>query len=167
MVISTAMAHGPHVARFITFDILAESLGLQAPKSNPMTTSTFRRVLTSALMVAVLSFVLPACNKEKPTTVVITVKDADGSPVSDAYVKLYANPAVPLKPDLTRMLKEGMTKANGTVEFDYTDLYEQGQAGYVVMDILTFRDTMYAEGIIKVLEEETNEETLIMQEIPD
>jgi len=60
-----------------------------------------------------------------------------------------------------------MTKANGTVEFDYTGLYEQGQAGFAVLDILTFRDTMYAEGIIKILEEETNEETLIMEEIPD
>lgn len=132
-----------------------------------MTTSAFRRALTSALMAVLLAFVLSGCNKEKPTTVIITVKDADGAPVPDAYVKLFANPAVPLKPDLTRMMKEGMTKGNGTVEFDYTGLYEQGQAGYAVLDILTFRDTMYAEGIIKVLEEETNEETLFMQEIPD
>ncbi len=132
-----------------------------------MTTSTFRRVLTNALMVAGLAFVATGCNKEKPTTVVITVKDADGSPVPDAYVRLFANPLVPAKPDLTRLKKEGMTKANGTVEFDYTGLYEQGQAGFAVLDILTFRDTMYAEGIIKILEEETNEETLIMEEIPD
>ncbi len=132
-----------------------------------MTTSAFRRALTSALMAAVLAVVFSACNKEKPTTVVITVKDADGSPVPEAYVRLFANPAVPADPDLTRLKREGMTKGNGTVEFDYTGQYEQGQAGFAVLDILTFKDTMYAEGIIKILEEETNEETLIMEEIPD
>jgi len=44
---------------------------------------------------------------------------------------------------------------------------EQGQAGFAVLDILTFKDSTYAEGIIKVLEEETNEQTLIMEPIPD
>lgn len=132
-----------------------------------MTTSAFRRALTGALMATLLAVVSSACNKEKPTTVVITVKDASGSPVSDAYVRLFANPAVPASPDLSRLKREGMTKGNGTVEFDYTGQYEQGQAGFAVLDILTFKDTMYAEGIIKILEEETNEETLIMKEIPN
>jgi hypothetical protein len=37
------------------------------------------RVLTNALLVAALSVLgATACIKEKPTTVVITVKDADG-----------------------------------------------------------------------------------------
>lgn len=132
-----------------------------------MATFTLRGVLANALPIVALALGSTACNKEKPTTVIITVKEEDGTPVSDAYVRLFANPIPPLKPDLTRMLKEGMTGSNGTVEFDYTGLYEQGQAGYAVLDILTYRDTMYAEGIIKVLEEETNEETLFMQEIPD
>jgi hypothetical protein len=132
-----------------------------------MATSTFRRVLTNALMVAALSVGSTACNKEKPTTVVITVKDADGALVPDAYVKLFANPAVPQKPDLTRLLQEGTTKTNGTVEFDYTGLYEQGQAGFAVLDIYTEKDTMFAEGIIKILEEETNEQTLILERMPD
>lgn len=132
-----------------------------------MTTSAFRRALTSALMAALLAVAFSACNKEEPTTVVINVKDADGSPVPEAYVRLFANPAVPAQPDLSRLKREGMTGSDGSVEFDYTGQYEQGQAGFAVLDILTFKDTMYAEGIIKILEEENNEETLIMEEIPD
>lgn len=131
-----------------------------------MTSSTFRSVLTNALMVAVLGLGASACNKEKPTTVVITVKDADGSPVPEAYVRLFANPAVP-RADASRLMQEAMTKGNGTAEFDYTGYYEQGQAGFAVLDILTYKDSSYAEGIIKVLEEETNEETLVMEPIPD
>jgi len=139
----------------------------QGTKSNPMTTSAFRRALTSALMVAVLAVVLPACNKEKPTTVVITVKNANGSLAPGVAVRLFANPTVPLKPDLTRLLQEATTKSNGTVEFDYSGLFEQGQAGFAVLDILAEKDTMYAEGIIKILEEETNEQTLILERMPD
>lgn len=130
-----------------------------------MTTTTFRRALTSALTVALLAFVTAACNKEKSTTAVITVKDMDGDPVEGAYVKLYANPAVP-RAETSRLLKEGMTNGGGKVEFDYTGYYEQGQAGFAVLDILTFKDSTYAEGVIKILEEELNEETLIMQPIP-
>jgi hypothetical protein len=152
---------------FPIFGIPRKALDPQGTKSNPMTTSAFRRALTSVLMVTVLAVVFPACNKEKPTTVVITVKNADGSLAPGVAVRLFANPTVPLKPDLTRLLKEGTTKGNGTVEFDYSGLYEQGQAGFAVLDILAEKDTMYAEGIIKILEEETNEQTLILERMPD
>ena len=131
-----------------------------------MATSYFRS-LTHLMLVGLLAFGSTACNKEKPTTVVITVKDLEGHLVPDAYVKLFANPAVPQKPDLTRLLQEGQTKGNGTVEFDYSGLYEQGQAGFAVLDIYVEKDTLFAEGIIKVLEEETNEQTLILEEMPD
>ena len=149
------------------FGILRKALNREGTKSNPMTTSAFRRALTSTLMAFVLAVVFPACNKEKPTTVVITVKDVDGSLASGVVVRLFANPTVPLKPDLTRLLQEGTTKSNGSVEFDYSGLFEQGQAGFAVLDILAERDTMYAEGIIKILEEETNEQTLILERMPD
>lgn len=131
-----------------------------------MATSYFK-LLTRTLFVGLIAFGATACNKEKPTTVVITVKDADGQLVPEAFVKLFANPAVPQKPDLTRLLQEGQTKGNGTVEFDYSGLYEQGQAGFAVLDIYVEKDTLFAEGIIKVLEEETNEQTLILEEMPD
>lgn len=98
--------------------------------------------------------------------VIITVKDADGTPVPEAYVRLFANPAVP-RADASRLKQEAMTNGAGQAEFDYSGFYEQGQAGFAVLDILTFKDSLYAEGIIKVLEEETNEETLIMELIPD
>jgi hypothetical protein len=130
-----------------------------------MTMITFRSALTGALMVSLLAFGT-ACNKEKPTTVIITVKSADGVPVPEAYVRLFANPAVP-RADATRLKKEAMTNGAGKAEFDYSGFYEQGQAGFAVLDILTFKDSTYAEGIIKVLEEETNEETLFMRPIPN
>ena len=146
----------------LIFDILPEALSIKAIKSNPMTTTTFRRVLTNALMVLVFATVFAACNKEDPTTVVITVQDSTGRPAEQAYVRLFANPAVP-RADASRLMMEALTDAAGKAEFDYSGFYEQGQAGFAVLDILTFRDSTYAEGIIKVLEEETNEETLVLK----
>ena len=163
MVMVLAKANSKKCAHLLTFDILPKALFTKDPKSNPMTKITCRRVLTNALMVALLAFGA-SCNKEKPTTAIITVQDVDGKPVEGVTVRLFANPAVPLA-DATRLLKETLTSVNGKAEFDYTDFYEQGQAGFAVLDISAIKDTMFAEGIIKILEEETNEQTLVLEPV--
>jgi hypothetical protein len=126
-----------------------------------MPTIPIRRVLLNALVVALLAPLLPACNKEKPTKVVIIVKTAEGATVADAYVRLFANPPLPLG-DQTRLNKEGYTDGSGKATFDYSDFYEKGQSGFAVLDIYSSKDTLVGEGIIKILEEETNEETVFL-----
>lgn len=145
----------------ITFDI-PSLRPLRAAKSNPMRTTLIRRVLTNALMIAIIAPFIASCNKEEPTTAVITVKREDGTPVSDAYVRIFANPPLPLG-DPTRLNKEGYTDGSGQVTFDYTDFYEQGQSGFAVLDLYSTKDTLVGEGIIKILEEEKNEETVFLK----
>jgi len=115
------------------------------------------RLLTLVATAALIA----ACNKEKPTTAIITVQDEDGYVVPGAYVKLYANPTPPLG-DPTRLKQEKMTDSQGKATFDYTDFYKQGQAGFAVLDIVSFKDSAVGQGIIKILEEETNEETVVL-----
>lgn len=115
------------------------------------------RLLTLAVTAALFS----ACNKEKPTTAIITVKDEDGATIPGAHVKLYANPTFPTG-DPSRLMQEKTTDSQGKATFDYTDFYKQGQAGFAVLDIVSFRDSMVGQGIIKILEEETNEETVVL-----
>ena len=91
----------------------------------------------------------------------ISVKMEDGSKVAGAEVKLFANPAVPAG-DYTRLNKTAVTDLSGVAEFDYTDFYEQGQSGFAVLDIETTVDTLFGEGIVKILEEETSEETVFL-----
>ena len=132
----------------------------KAPKSKPMRRSTFRALLPlSALLLGWL--VLPACNKEKPTTAIVTITDEDGYPQAEAYVKLYANPVYPLG-DPSRLMQEKMTGSDGKAEFDYSGFYEQGQSGFAVLDIVSFKDSAVGEGIIKIVEEETSEETVVL-----
>jgi hypothetical protein len=121
---------------------------------------SFRLVAGTVALVASV-FVLDSCNKVEPTKAIITVVDEDSHPVAGAYVKLFANPTYPLG-DPSRLLKEGNTDAAGIIVFDYSDFYKQGQAGFAVLDIFASYDTLAAEGIIKILEEEENEETVVL-----
>ena len=126
-----------------------------------MTTSTFRRALTSVLALAFMAVMFPSCTPEDPTKAIIIVKMEDGTVVPDAFVKLYADPEFPLG-DPNRLTKETYTNASGVAEFDYTDYYEQGQSGFAVLDILCTWDTLVGEGIIKIEEEETAEEIVFI-----
>ena len=120
-----------------------------------------RKVLLCSLVAMILIPVATSCNKEKDTVAIITVVDTGGRPVDSAYVKLFANLAYPIG-DPSRLLREGLTDGSGQVEFDYTDQYKQGQAGFAVLDIVSFKDSAVGEGIIKILEEETNEESITL-----
>ncbi len=116
-----------------------------------------RNVIVRSLTLVAVALLFVQCNKEKPTKALITVTDSLGAVVPGAYVKLWANPSFPIG-DPSRLNKEGYTNSSGVAEFDYTEEYKQGQAGFAVLDILASSgDTLAAEGIIKILEEETNE----------
>ncbi|MCB0791149.1 MAG: hypothetical protein H6595_06100 [Flavobacteriales bacterium] len=125
-----------------------------------MTRSPFRAATVMAVLLGGW-ILLPSCNKEKPTKAIITIEDEDGHIVPEAYVKLYANPTYPLG-DPSRLTQEMLTGSDGKAEFDYSGFYEQGQAGFAVLDIVSFKDSMVGEGIIKIVEEETNEETVTL-----
>ena len=129
-----------------------------------MVLSTAHRILFNALLVVLLSGVLSACTKEKDTTAQITVKRQDGTTVAGATVRLFANPSFPLG-DPSRLNKEKVTNGSGQAEFDYTEFYEQGQSGFAVLDILCTVDTLVAEGIIKIVEEEINYETVVLMPV--
>lgn len=124
-------------------------------------TAPVRHALASVLAMAVLAVLLPSCTKEEPTVARVIVKKEDGTLVSNAVVKLFANPQYPLG-DPNRLTKETNTGVDGIAEFDYSEFYEQGQSGFAVLDILCTIDTLVGEGIIKIIEEETSEETVVV-----
>ena len=114
------------------------------------------------MVLAVVAVLFPACNKKEPTKATITVKMEDGTVVQGALVKLYADPAYPLA-DPHRLDMETTTDAAGQAAFDYSDFYKKGQSGFAVLDILCTYDTLVGEGIIKIEEEEHNDETVILK----
>ncbi|MFT3884492.1 MAG: hypothetical protein QM724_03405 [Flavobacteriales bacterium] len=124
-----------------------------------------RQALVHLLGLAAILALAPACNKEKDTTATITVQTANGTRVEGAHVKLFADPHPPQQSDYSRLNKEGVTDSKGQVRFDYTDLYKRGQAGLGVLSILSTKDSTAGEGVIKIVEEEANEETVTLVHI--
>lgn len=111
-----------------------------------------------------LAFVFSSCDKEEDTIALISVVDVEGEPVEQVLVRLFPEPSSSsaqegnLIPDV-----EQFTDARGQATFDFSEYYEQGQAGFAVLNIEATKDTVFIEGIIKIDPEVVNEETLIFQ----
>ncbi len=104
-----------------------------------------------------------SCKKESPTTARITVLDTGGLVFPNAMVRLYPTPST-TDPHGEILIDDTLyTGPDGDCIFDYTDMFNLGQAGFTVLDIeVTSGDSMLGEGIIKIVEEETTEDTVII-----
>jgi hypothetical protein len=56
-----------------------------------------------------------------------------------------------------------LTNSDGKAVFNFNDVYQLGQAGVAILNIEATLNTAIGEGIIKVEEETTSEETVFIQ----
>ena len=116
--------------------------------------------------VGVLTMLLfiTSCYKVENTTATITITDKNGVALSGTVVRVFPNPTEPANPpaELNQSLDETkVTDSQGKVYFDYTDYYQRGQVGLFVLNIeATSGDTIMIPGIIKVVEQVDNIETV-------
>lgn len=113
----------------------------------------------------VSSLVFTGCRKKKETVAKIYVKDAANQPVSGAAVTLDVPPSSPnpsqtVNSDLFPM--NTTTNSAGEAVFNFDEVYQLGQAGVVVADIKVSAGAGTGQGVIKVEEEKTNEETIFI-----
>jgi len=107
---------------------------------------------------------LNGCNEIEDTVAVVYVQNTLGAPVQGAEVRLYAVGSVDqtfigeLRFDTTQV-----TNAAGSVSFNFSEYYKQGQAGFAVLDIEATKGSLTGIGIIKIEEELLNEQTVIME----
>lgn len=117
-----------------------------------------------ALGLAFLSVISLSCRKDDPTVVVITVIDSISQKVSNATVRLYGRTTDSSKNETdVRFDSIQLTDANGQVRYDLSNFTKPGQAGFVVLDIDAFKDDLIGVGIVNVLEEKTNNQTVRIQ----
>jgi hypothetical protein len=119
-------------------------------------------VIPVALLGLTLAFT--ACEKEKDTIATITVKSEGGDIIPGALVRLYAigSPDVPQISEI-RFDTTAYTNGSGKVSFNFSEYYKAGQAGFAVLDIEASKGDLYGTGIIKIEEEETNEELVTVE----
>ena len=110
---------------------------------------------------------LQSCRKEQPTVAKIRVVDTSGSVYPNAMVRLYPTPSI-VNHGAILIDDTLWTDIDGYATFDYTDMFNLGQAGFTVLDIeVRSSDTavvpLYGTGIIKIVEETISEETVVLQ----
>lgn len=105
---------------------------------------------------------LASCEKEDPTVAKILVVDTAGEPVSNASVRLYGTSTTspPRSPIIDSTI---YTNGMGYATIDYSNSFNLGQAGVFVLNIDVQKDLLLGTGIIKVEQEKTNEEKVIVQ----
>ncbi len=127
---------------------------------------TGRIIALFALSASLL--MLTSCNKEEDTLAEIKVITQSGAPVIGAQVRIFAQGTV----DQTevgeiRFDQTDFTNSSGVVTFDFTEDYKQGQSGFAVLNLEITKEfpdsTAFLEGIMKIVEEETNRKTFIIE----
>jgi len=129
-----------------------------------MKSMTPLRALGCLVLIVLGSMALSSCNEIEDTVAVVYVQNSLGAPVQGAEVRLFAVGSVDqtfigeLRFDTTQV-----TNAAGSVSFNFSEYYKQGQAGFAVLDIEATKGSLTGIGIIKIEEEMTNEQTVIME----
>jgi hypothetical protein len=122
------------------------------------------KFMMGGIFAGLMVIAISGCKKDQQTIATITVVNADGEAVPGASVRLSAvSSQTPPPPQDVRFDTTQVTNGTGKVSFDFTDYYEEGQAGFAVLDIEASKGSLEGEGIIKIEEMKTNEETVVIE----
>ena len=103
-------------------------------------------------------FISHSCYKPKSTIATITVlNDSNNSPVSGATVRLFYDD--PTGINTSKINEQNTTSDEGVVNFDFSEYYKDGQAGFAVLDIEV--NNVFV-GVIQVEERATTEKTIYL-----
>jgi hypothetical protein len=119
-------------------------------------------VTTSLTLFLASIVVFSSCRTKGDTIARITVRDTANMLVPNARVILYGTSTTdPIQPVVRR--DTAFTNSSGVAVFNYNDIYQLGQAGFAVLDIIVRKNDMTGSGIIKVEEEKENTQTVFIQ----
>ena len=121
-----------------------------------------RSILTLAIGAAIIS--IGSCRKKEDTIAKITVLDQSNNRVSGATVELIGESTMGSSQThgSIRDPKIATTNEQGEATFNYNDVYQLGQCGVAVFKIKASLGGAVGNGIIKVEQEETTEETVFI-----
>ena len=103
-------------------------------------------------------FISHSCYKPKSTIASITVlNDSNNSPVSGATVRLFYDDTTGINTSIIN--EQNTTSDEGVVNFDFSEYYKDGQAGFAVLDIEV--NNVFV-GVIQVEERATTEKTIYL-----
>jgi len=110
-----------------------------------------------------------SCNKEEDTIAEITVVNQEGTRVAGAEVRMFGQGTLDDEEQVGDIAidRTVFTNSNGVAEFDFTDDYEPGQSGFAILNVEVVFDSptgiSTADGVLKVVEEETSRKTFVLE----
>lgn len=111
--------------------------------------------IKSVFLLLTIVLTISSCYKKKDTIVIINVIDSLSSEmVVGANVRLMWLDG---NPDSTRIDVAASSNPQGQAVFNFNELYQSGQAGFAVLDLLVNGTKM---SVIQIEEEVTTEETV-------
>lgn len=118
-------------------------------------------IIALSLVGTAVLFSSTGCRKKKDTIAKIYVYDTANEPVVGAQVALFGEPSYTGAPPVV-LMDTTTTNGSGEAIFNFNDVYQLGQAGVAVLSIEALKDGMKGEGIIKIEQETTSEETVFI-----
>ncbi len=106
------------------------------------------------LLALSLAFAFQSCFKVEETIATVRVLNEAGQAVPSAEVTLLGG---------NRFNEVQTTNGSGVASFNFTDQYQAGQSGFAVLDITVIKGSQVGTGIIKIEEQETTEETIVIE----
>jgi hypothetical protein len=128
-----------------------------------MNTTLKRTIVFAVLAILGVAFSSTGCRKKKDTIAIIYVRDAANQLVSGAQVVLYGQSTTQNQAANVVLYDTTTTNTSGEAKFNFNDVYQLGQAGVAVLNIEASASGLSGEGIIKVEQETTSEETVFIQ----
>jgi len=113
------------------------------------------------LLIAGTSLPSSGCRRKKDTIAKVYVVDQHNQPVSGATVSLIPDPTIQQHNQVVEN-KVSSTNRSGEAIFIYNDVFRLGQAGVAVMKIQVDVNGSITTGIIKIDQETTSEETIVI-----
>lgn len=122
-----------------------------------------KRIYLVAFLALVSMTAFIGCRKKGETIAKIMVRDAANQSVPGARVVLYGQ-STTNQPSSVVLFDTTLSNSAGEAIFNFDDVYQLGQAGVAVLNIdVETGDGKSGQGIIKVVEETTSEETVFVQ----
>jgi len=113
------------------------------------------------IVIAGLFLVASSCNKKKDTIAKVYVRDYNNQPVGAVEVTLVGEETIEHH-NAFAPNKTSSTNRSGEAIFNYNDVFKSGQAGVAVMKIEVEVNGVIHTGIIKIDQETTSEETILV-----
>ncbi len=112
----------------------------------------FNRIFIQGAFFLFAALLFVGCNKKEDTIIKVVVKDSANQVVSGASVTLLAPPSPPPQPPAAPSDNFPMTTSTnsaGEAVFNLNEVYQEGQAGVVVLDIEASANGATGQGIVK------------------